>query len=290
MLRYLETPIQQIFDSSLAQAGVKLLIKREDLNHPFVSGNKWWKLKYNLEEAIRQNYQTVLTYGGAYSNHIFATAAAAAELGLKSVGIIRGEQTLPMNAVLSFAKTQGMQLHHISRDAYRAKSLSDNYLKQFGNFYGIPEGGSNLLAVKGVQEFASILDIHYDYICCAVGTGGTLSGLIEGVPEHKRVIGFPVLKGAEFLIDEIKELSEKSRHRSNWQLKFDYHFGGYGKKTPQLMKFIMDFKTNNNIPLDFIYTAKMMCGVYNLISKGFFERGSTILAIHTGGLQTANAS
>jgi 1-aminocyclopropane-1-carboxylate deaminase len=285
MLPYQETPIQEIFDSPTAQAGVRLLIKREDLNHPFVSGNKWWKLKNNLAEAVRHNYQTVLTYGGAYSNHIVATAAAARELGLNSVGIIRGEQTLPMNAALSFAKSQGMHLYHISRDAYRTKSPSDDYLRQFGNFYWIPEGGSNLQAVKGVQEFALTLNIHYDYICCAVGTGGTLSGLIEGVPENKKIIGFPVLKGGEFLIDSIKKLSEKSSHQFNWQLKFDYHVGGYAKKTPQLMQFIMDFKTNHNIPLDFIYTAKMMLGVYDLISKGFFERGSTILTIHTGGLQ-----
>jgi 1-aminocyclopropane-1-carboxylate deaminase len=285
MLRYQETPIQEILDSSIAQAGVRLLVKREDLNHPLVSGNKWWKLKNNLEEAIRNNYQTILTYGGAYSNHIIATAAAAREVGLNSVGIIRGEQTHPMNEVLSFAKSQGMRLHHISRDAYRTKSPADDYLKLFGNFYWIPEGGSNLQAVKGVREFVSTLNIHYDYICCAVGTGGTLSGLIEGVPENKKIIGFPILKGGEFLMDSIKKLSEKSRYEFNWELKFNYHVGGYAKKTPQLMKFIMDFKTNHNIPLDFIYTGKMMLGVYDLISKGFFERGSTVLAIHTGGLQ-----
>lgn len=285
ILQYQETPIQEIHDEKIAHADIRLLIKREDLNHPFVSGNKWWKLKYNLEEAARNNFKTLLTFGGAYSNHIFATSAAAEELGFKSIGIIRGEETLPLNPTLLFAKEKGMELHYLSRDAYRTKTSSDHYFKQFGDFYSIPEGGSNLLAVKGIREFASTLNIDYDYICCAVGTGGTLSGLIEGVSENKEIIGFSVLKGSEFLTDEIKKLSTKSKHLSNWQLITDYHFGGYAKKTTQLLEFITSFRTTHKIPLDFVYTAKMMSGVYDLIAKGFFKRGSTLLAIHTGGLQ-----
>ena len=283
MLQYQETPIQEIHDMVLEKAGLRLLIKREDLNHPLVSGNKWWKLKYNLIEAAQKNFKTLLTYGGAYSNHIFATAAAASELGFKSIGIIRGEEVLPLNPTLAFARSQGMELHYISREAYRAKSR--DYLEKFDNFYFIPEGGSNMLAVKGVCEFASKLDVPYDYLCCAVGTGGTLSGLIEGVPAEKKIIGFPTLKGAEFLIEEIKKLSEKSKVLTNWELKSDFHFGGYAKSTPQLIQFIERFKTVHNVPLEFVYTGKLMSGIYSLISSGFFPRGTTILAIHTGGLQ-----
>lgn len=285
MLQYQETPIQEIHDRVLEKAGLRLLIKREDLNHPLVSGNKWWKLKYNLIEAVQKDFKTVLTYGGAYSNHIFATAAAAFELGLKSIGIIRGEEVLPLNPTLAFARKHGMELHFISREAYRTKSKDQ--LEKFDGCYVIPEGGSNSLAVKGVREFASALDVSYDYLCCAVGTGGTLSGLIEGVPGKKEIIGFPVLKGGEFLVDEIKNLSEKSRHVTNWQLVCDYHFGGYGKSTPQLMEFIEHFETAHNIPLEFVYTGKLMAGIYNLVSSGFFRRGTTILAIHTGGLQVS---
>ena len=284
MMAYSETPIEEIHDPLLTRAGVRLLIKREDLNHPFVSGNKWWKLKRNLEEAIHRGNETLLTYGGAFSNHIVATAAVAAETGLKSVGIIRGEETLPLNPVLSFASKQGMQLYYISRDAYRQKSPEDSYLKKFENFYLIPEGGSNRLAVKGVIEFAKKLTVDYDYLCCAVGTGGTLAGLIEGTDVNKTIIGFPVLKDAAYLVNEIKALSEKSRDSSNWKLIYDYHFGGYAKKNLQLLQFIEKFKMNHNIPLEFVYTGKMMAGIFDLVNKGYFPRGSLILAIHSGGL------
>jgi len=157
MLQYQETPIQEIHDAAVETAGLRLLIKREDLNHPFVSGNKWWKLKYNLMEAAEKNFRTLLTYGGAYSNHIFATAAAASELGFKSIGIIRGEEVLPLNPTLAFARSQGMELHYISREAYRVKHI--DCLEKFDNFYFIPEGGSNGLAVKGICEFDTKLDV-----------------------------------------------------------------------------------------------------------------------------------
>jgi 1-aminocyclopropane-1-carboxylate deaminase len=287
MLEYNPTPIQEIHDKRLTDAGVKLIVKREDLNHPLVSGNKWWKLKYNLEDAFQKKATTLLTYGGAFSNHIFATAAAAAALGLKSIGIIRGEQSLPLNPVLSFATRSGMELHYISRSDYRVKSSTDEYLKKFGSFYLIPEGGTNPLAIKGIKEFALILDLDYDYLCCPVGTGGTLSGLIEGTPSNKRLIGFSVLKGGEFLKDDINRLSKKSGASSNWRLISDYHFGGYAKSSHQLEMFMTDFEKEQGIPLDKIYTGKMMAGIYDLLRKGFFERGSTILAIHTGGLQSS---
>ena len=283
MLEYSGTPIEEIQDHVLDASGVRLLIKREDLNHPFVSGNKWWKLKYNLKEAAAQNADTLITYGGAFSNHIRATAAAAKELGFKSIGLIRGEETLPLNAVLTFARSQGMDLRYISRSAYRTKSFMHENLKGFGKCYLIPEGGTNQLAVKGVKEFAESLTIPFDYLCCAVGTGGTLAGLIEGTSSEKKIVGFPVLKGAQFLVDDVKRLIVGNEN-SNWNLMFDYHFGGYAKETPQLRKFLNEFKSLHTIPLEKIYTGKMMAGIYDLLRKGYFERGATILAIHTGGL------
>jgi 1-aminocyclopropane-1-carboxylate deaminase len=290
MLHYRSTPVQEIHDEILERVQVRLLIKREDLNHPFISGNKWWKLKYNIEDAVGNNFKTLVTFGGAYSNHIFATAAAASEVNLKSVGIIRGERTLPLNPTLSFAEQKGMKLYFLSREAYREKKIPEQLLEQLEDPYVIPEGGSNLLAVNGVMDFADTLTCEFDYLCCPVGTGGTLAGLIEQVNVSKNILGFPVLKQADFLIKEILNLSKKSKDATNWRLMYDYHFGGYAKTTSQLLEFIERFKFLHNVPLEFVYTAKMMMGIYDLIGKNFFKPGSTILAIHTGGLQLQNGS
>jgi len=287
LIKYTKTQVQELKSQIFEQSGVKLLIKREDQNHLFVSGNKWWKLKYNLEEALKAGrHSTLLTFGGAYSNHIYATAAAAHELGLKSIGIIRGKETLPLNPTLLFAKASGMQLHYISREAYRNKtetSFIQQLHSQFGDFYLIPEGGTNELAVKGCAEFARQInkETEFNYLCLPVGTGGTIAGMIEGLDESKKIIGFPVLKGAQFLEEEIKKYTSKK----NWQLVYDYHFGGYAKVTNELIEFIDQFEKQFNIPLDPIYTAKMIFGVMDLKKKKFFEAGSTILAVHTGGLQ-----
>jgi 1-aminocyclopropane-1-carboxylate deaminase len=269
------------------QNGLKALLKPEYLNHPFVSGNKWWKLKYNLEEAVRNGSTTLLTFGGAYSNHIYATAAAAGELGLNSIGIIRGEETLPLNHTLTFAKKSGMQLHYVSREDYRKKnetSFVQELNDKFGNFYLILEGGTNELAVKGCAEVARQLndEVDFDYLCLPVGTGGTMAGMIEGLDSSKRILGFSVLKGGEFLEKEIKKFTAKE---GNWQLIRDYHFGGYAKSTPELEKFKTGFEKEFNLPLDLIYTAKMMYGIFDLVQKGFFKKGSAILILHTGGLQ-----
>ncbi len=287
MLRYSPTPIPEIYDPILEKAGVRLLLKREDLNHPTVSGNKWWKLKYNLEEAVRLDHATLLTFGGAYSNHIYATAAAAHELGLKSIGIIRGEETRPLNSTLSFAASRGMKLHYVSREKYRTKTeqpFIDGLHKLFGDFYTIPEGGTNELAVKGVTEFAQTLGNEFDYVCCAVGTGGTLAGLIQGVPRAKEVIGFSVLKGGEFLNGEVKRLiSDQSSNR--WKIITDFHFGGYAKNTPALISFMEAFSKSQQIPLDETYTGKVMFGLFDLVRKDFFRKGSIILFVHTGGVR-----
>lgn len=288
MLMYTPTPVQEIHDPVFDQAGVRVLIKREELNHPFVSGNKWWKLKYNLEEAKRLNHKTLLTFGGAYSNHIYATAAAAHELGFESIGIIRGEETLPLNHTLSFAKNKGMKLHYISREQYRKKTevkFIDQLHQHLGDFYLIPEGGTNALAVKGVTEFAQMLGNDFDYLCCAVGTGGTLAGLVNGLPGTKTVIGFSSLKGGGFLKEEVKKYLHNDYGK--WVLRTSYHHGGYGKTTPELLTFMEQIQNRHNLPLDPVYTGKLLYGVCDEIKKGFFEKESTVLILHSGGLQGA---
>lgn len=288
LLPYSETPTIEIKDPSIREAGVKVLMKREDLNHPFVSGNKWWKLKYNLLEAGLQGHHTLLTFGGAYSNHIYATAAAAKESNLKSIGIIRGERTLPLNSTLRFALDQGMQLHYVSRESYREKetpAFHEKLRDQFGGFYLIPEGGTNELAVKGCEEFGSMLNtIQADYLCLPVGTGGTMAGIVKSISPRTTVLGFAVLKDAGFLEPKIHMLGGGSTD-AEWKVVTDYAYGGYAKRNDIVTAFMRTFRERMNIPLDFVYTGKMMCAVFDLIEKGFFERGTTVLAIHTGGLQ-----
>lgn len=266
--------------------GVELYIKREDNLHPFVSGNKFRKLKYNLLEAKKVGFKALLTFGGAYSNHIAAVAFAGKENGLKTIGIIRGQELINKvddNATLSFAKQQGMQFKFVSREIYRDKNSASflNDLKQeFGDFYLIPEGGTNDLAIKGCEEILNNKDSSFDYICTAVGTGGTISGLINCSKPSQQVLGFPALKG-DFLQQDISKFVTKT----NWELITKYHFGGYAKINEELISFINDFKMKYDIPLDPIYTGKMMFGIFDLIEKGFFPKESKILAIHTGGLQ-----
>ena len=269
---------------------VQILIKREDLLHPIISGNKWRKLKYNLIEARREGFDTLLTFGGAYSNHIHATSYAGKIFGFKTIGIIRGEEHLPINPTLSFALSQGMEIHYVDRNTYRNKReqrVLDLIRERFGEFYLLPEGGSNHLAAKGCAEIIQDIELEYDYILAACGTGGTLAGLITGLKGEKEIIGVPVLKGAGFLVNEIEDLISKcsGRKYNNWRLELDYHFGGYAKVTEELVVFMKKFEIENNILLDPVYTAKLMFAINSLVEKRVFKEGSTVLAIHTGGLQ-----
>ena len=265
---------------------ISVQIKREDLIHPFVSGNKFRKLKYNLLQAKEENQETLLTFGGAFSNHIAAVAFAGKEKGFKTIGIIRGDELgskIAENPTLSFAQNCGMQLEFISREEYRLKSESsflENLKAKFGSFYHIPEGGTNALAIKGCQEILTEDDAEFDYICCSIGTGGTISGIINSVLPHQKVLGFPALKG-DFLKEEIHNFTQNE----NWELITEYHFGGYGKVNEALIGFINQFYTENQIPLDPIYTGKMVFGVIDLIKKNYFPAKSKILLIHTGGIQ-----
>ena len=266
--------------------GIEVFIKREDQIHQHISGNKYRKLKYNLLEASQLGFSKLLTFGGAYSNHIAAVAAAGKEFGFSTIGVIRGEELqdkVALNSTLLFARSQGMLLKFVSRTSYRKKTESafiNSLVTEFGDFYLIPEGGTNDLAIRGCEEILGETDKEFDYICCAVGTGGTISGLINASETHQKVLGFPVLKG-----DFLSNIISKFVRKNNWDLITDYHFGGYAKVNIELIEFINWFKDQFGVPLDPVYTGKLMFGVNDLITKGYFKSKSKILVIHTGGLQ-----
>lgn len=265
---------------------ISLTIKREDKIHPFVSGNKFRKLKYNLEEFYENMYDSLVTFGGAFSNHIAATAYACKENGINCIGVIRGEELpgkINENPTLRFAQENGMKFEFITRTLYQEKDSPDfkSYLRsKYGNCFILPEGGTNELAVKGCGEILTSDDKDFDFICCSVGTGGTISGIINSALPHQKVLGFPALKG-DFLQSEIRKFAKNN----NWDLVSDYHFGGYGKVTRELIDFINHFYQETKIPLDPIYTGKMVFGVMDLIHKEYFPKNAKVLMVHTGGLQ-----
>ncbi len=283
-------PLAAINDPVFLANDLKLFLKREDLLHPTVSGNKWRKLRYNLLQAKDENYDTVISFGGAFSNHIHALAAGAKLYGLNAVGVIRGEKHIPLNSTLAFAEENGMQLHYISREAYRLKHTAnfiDDLAVKYGRCYVIPEGGTNLLAVKGCAEIVEDIPVPFDYICTSCGTGGTLAGLIAGCAGKGKLLGFSALKGGAFLHKEVEALVKgySGRKYTNWKIQDDYHFGGYAKIKPELVVFIKAFAIKYGIQLDPIYTGKMMFGLFELAKMGYFAPGTTIVALHTGGLQ-----
>lgn len=278
--------VENQFAFSDNERNIDVYIKREDLIHPFVSGNKFRKLKYNLAEARKENFNTILTFGGAFSNHIAAVAASGKLEGFKTIGIIRGDELgskMEENPTLKFATENEMQLEFVSREMYRKKTEVDflsSLTQKYGDFYLIPEGGTNDLAVKGCTEILTDEDKNFDSIACAVGTGGTIAGIIKSSHTNQQILGFPSLKG-DFLQNEIRNFVSNS----NWQLINGFEFGGYGKITPELVDFMNDFLAETQILLDPIYTGKMVFGVRSLIREGFFPDDSKILLIHTGGIQ-----
>lgn len=284
-----QLPIEKLAHPLAEKHQIDLRILRLDQTHPEISGNKWFKLKYNLLEAKKQGHSKLLTFGGAYSNHIYAVAAAAKLFSFESIGIIRGEAHKQLNPTLEFATKSGMHLKYVDRGSYRRKSEAEfiNQLKEeLGEFYLIPEGGTNQLAIKGAAEIAELINGNIDYYCLPVGTGGTIAGLISGLKGNGKVIGFSALKGS-FLQKEVEQLlSDHSENpMKNWSIQNDYHFGGYAKTKPELMHFILEIERDFKLELEPIYTGKMLYGIIDLIEKGSFETGSKILAIHTGGLQ-----
>lgn len=283
------SPIQRLADPFAEPVDIKLYLKRDDMLHPLVSGNKWRKLKYNLLAARQQGYNALLTFGGAYSNHLFATAAAGQVVGFQTIGIVRGDELAgkPLNNTLRFCRETGMYLHFVSRDAYRRKDTPDflaELTDQFGPCYLVPEGGTNDLAIQGtaeiIPEIVTQLGYTPDYVCCPVGTGGTMAGLAQSASEETKVLGFMALKVPDSLW-----LSELPASIAKGCLVYDYHFGGYARTTPALLNFIRDFEQKNGVLLEQVYTGKLLYGIYDLARQGFFPKGATVIAVHTGGLQ-----
>ena len=289
--------LDRIDDPLLSAHNIELDLLRLDRIHPTVHGNKWFKLKYNLDAAIDGDYQQILTFGGAYSNHLYAVAAATRLLKLTSIGLVRGELVDPLNPVLQFAQDHGMTLIPISRGEYRNKQEAGfitGLEDRFGRFYLIPEGGSNELGVRGCQEIVSLISKHNDQsaseqrmIAMACGTGATLAGLIRGISNAQlpwQALGVSVLKGGGFLEHEVERWLGKSGIKTSWRIAQDYHFGGYAKSSAELDGFISRFVEQTGISIEPVYTGKLLYALYDLVRRGRIAAGTRITAIHTGGV------
>ncbi len=277
----IHSPVEQLFDPLFVDKKVEVFVKRDDLIHPFISGNKWRKLKYLLTDAAEKRRHHLITFGGAYSNHLLATACAAAKFGFESTGFVRGERV--ENEVLMLCQLFGMKLIFTERSAYRNKiELFKQNFEKDSRAYFIDEGGAGELGVKGCAELIEELPISYDHLFCAAGTGTTAAGIIRGVEVNQLnslVHIVPVLKGGEFLRQEILGYSARP-----FEFHSDFHFGGYAKINEELIKFIKTFCASTGLLIEPVYTGKMFFALYELIRQGNFSAGSKILAIHSGGL------
>jgi 1-aminocyclopropane-1-carboxylate deaminase len=281
------SPIEQIHDPLFEEKGMEVWIKRDDLIHPHIMGNKWRKLKYNILHVRESHLAGIVTFGGAYSNHIAATAAACAANQLPSIGIIRGDELSPdSNPTLRFASDQGMKLQFVSRNEYRQLKENHHQLQQTHPGYLIlPEGGTNELAIRGCQEIWTEINQSFDYAITSVGTGGTMAGLLKAMSGEGKLIGISALKG-NFIHSEFRNmLQHHNIPFENYELMDQWHFGGYGKVTDDLVAFINDTQEKINVLFDPIYTAKMYFAVTKLIETNYFPSNSKIVLIHTGGLQ-----
>jgi 1-aminocyclopropane-1-carboxylate deaminase len=287
--------LQELAEPMAAAHGVRLLLWRDDLVNPDLPGNKARKLKYNLMAARQQGHHTLLTFGGAYSNHIAAVATAGRLLGFRTIGLIRGDGPVggaALNPTLARAAADGMALHYLDRTAYRRRAEPEfiaEQLARFGPAYVLPEGGTNELALPGCAELVAEIgqQVDFDVLAVAVGTGGTLAGLLTGLAGQQHAVGVAALKNGGFLRDEIDALTQAMAGQSfdNYSLQTDYHFDGYAKYSAELLSFIQQFQARHGVLLDPIYTGKLLFSVLDLIAKGYFRRGSTVVAIHTGGQQ-----
>ncbi len=289
-----QSPLQELRDPELSRYGVRVLVKRDDLLHPQISGNKWRKLKYNLMMARRQRFDTLLTFGGAYSNHLHAVAAVGRVCGFDTIGVVRGAPGVEENPTLSDARRFGMKLFFVEREAYRCKdsaAMLEVLHERFGRFFLLPEGGANALALTGcgelAQEIVDQLGETPDAVMCACGTGATLAGLAAHLPARSEAVGVSVLKGESSMAEDVRRLLREAAlaAKSPWQVLSDYHFGGYAKCSDELLAFVTRFRAVNEIPIEPVYTGKMFFALYDLVRQGRFAPGSTIVAVHTGGLQ-----
>ncbi|MGS2723561.1 1-aminocyclopropane-1-carboxylate deaminase/D-cysteine desulfhydrase [Porticoccus sp. GXU_MW_L64] len=285
------TPIQTVKSDLLQEKKITLLVKREDLRHPQISGNKYHKLKHNLSDAKRQGFATMASFGGVWSNHLHALAYAGQQSGLKTVGFVRGPLPVPLNAMLQDASAWGMELRSLSYSDYRRRH--DNHFCQqlmatIDNGFLIPEGGANSLAIKGCAELGEEMTrqiTDMDYLCTACGTGATMAGLIAGVGERTTVLGFSVVKNNQVLDSDIRDWLPENCSEKNWRVLHDYHCGGFGRLNRELVAFMDDWKAHSDIPLEPLYTGKMLYGLFDMIAADYFAAGSKIVALHTGGLQ-----
>ncbi len=277
------SPVQPIHGKLFEEKGIRVFIKRDDLIHPIISGNKWRKLKYLLQEAQSQNKTQLVTFGGAYSNHLLATAAAAAKFGFKATGIVRGEEV--QNDTLFLCRLHGMELIFTDRESYRDKhALFEKYFEHNESAFFIDEGGASARGAKGCSELVNELTDSYDDIFCACGTGTTAAGIINGLQEHTlptRFNAIPVFKNGDFMRDVINALLTVP---ANYKIHTAYHFGGYGKTDERLIDFIKHFVADTGILIEPIYTGKMLYALCDLARQDYFARGSSILAIHSGGI------
>lgn len=285
----LPSPVTQIHNPLLEQNKIQLFIKRDELIHPELQGNKWRKLKYNLLTARNNKLNTLLSFGGTYSNHLHALAAAGKAFNFKTIGIVRGEQHTPANPCIQDMLNWGMQLKYVSRIDYKNKTSShfiEQLKQEFEPFYLIPEGGNNEQGMRGCGELLTELEQDYDFICSEVGSGTMLSSLIiNNKNPQTKFLGFAVMKNPQLDADIQKKLNNNPLHNTQWEIIHQYHFSGFAKTTEELNAFILDFRNTHNIQLEPVYSGKMIYGIFDLVEKGYFKKDSKILAIHGGGLQ-----
>ncbi|CAG5076957.1 1-aminocyclopropane-1-carboxylate deaminase/D-cysteine desulfhydrase [Parvicella tangerina] len=282
------SPLERLPEKLGKPFDVELWIKRDDLIHPVISGNKYRKLKYNLLEVNKNNFNHVLTFGGAHSNHIASTAYLCKQFDLKCTGIIRGEEAKQISPTLKASLEAGMDCQYVSRSEYRNKN-TPTYLEalqtKYPSAYIIPEGGANELGIKGCEEIVTeCKDLtDFDFITVDCGTGATLAGMVRQLQPHQKAIGVQVLKGQDFISNEVEDFSPN--YSDKFEIWTAYHFGGYAKFQPELIQFMRWFYDQTSIKLDPIYTGKQFYAVFDQLKNGFFPKGSRIILTHTGGLQ-----
>ena len=280
-----ELEFNELNGALFTEKKVSVSVARLDKIHPVVSGNKLFKLHYFLEKALKDENKALLTFGGAYSNHLAATAFACMETGIRSIGIVRGERSATLSHTLKQCEADGMELHFISRADYSKKDSADLSKELHEDCIIVPEGGYHPLGAMGAALIAD--KIKYKtatHVCTAIGTATTAAGLLMNLPADVKVIGIPVLKELNDVTERISFLTGNKQY-NNFECFNEYHFGGYAKKTNELIQFMNDLYSENGIPTDFVYTAKMMFGVIDKIKAGYFAEGSRIICLHTGGLQ-----